>query len=403
MENSFAEEIWLGEDCLSQISIAREGAFLVKLNSEDVAGNTNSIEYGLYLLDFTQPAISNCRLNGIPLSEGLDNVPYKETMMLSFQVSDKLSGLAEVEYGIVLDEEPGEPEWEQLSFLDHDDLLRTHQLDFEVSLTDLPLAKSTLHVRLTDRAGNICCQVFGPFSLEGIGNFRILSLADPRWENLFLDEETVGREICWRGIRMEDFLSLAPKEYIEQEDLPFYHNQDKQGFHPGYVIYAEFTIRHPDGDELVIEDVFYREEEGGFEPLELILPGEEFVRDTEGYSERVQWISRTEDDATRVLLRYQVPADALFYPGIGNQEELTAEKVRELRGQGRVNEVLVALDICLRKDGVELCHWEPEQPGFGFRQCWYGSSKRVEGLPEGALCWLDTRRSAYGDTLKRFP
>jgi hypothetical protein len=96
MDNSYAEEFWLGEDCPSQISIAREGAFLVKLNGEDVAGNTNSIEYGLYLLDFTQPVISNCKLNGIPLSEGLDHVPYKETMMLSFQASDNLSGLAEI-------------------------------------------------------------------------------------------------------------------------------------------------------------------------------------------------------------------------------------------------------------------------------------------------------------------
>ncbi len=403
MGNSVTEEIWLSGDCPSQITLGREGAFLVNLSSEDMAGNVNSVEYGLYLLDFTTPTISDCQLGGISLSEGLEHVPYEDTMMFSFQARDDLSGLAEVEYGFVLGEEPGEPDWEALSFLDHDDLMRTHQLDFEVELTELPLAQCSLHIRLTDRAGNVCYQVFGPVSLEGIGDFRILSLADPRWEDLFLDKDTVGSEICWRGIRLEDFTSLAPKRSIGQEALPFYRNQEKQGFHPGYAIYAEFVFRHPDSDELIVEDRFFKEEEGGFAPLDLVLPGEEFLKMTEGYSERIHWISRSEGDATQVLLRYQVPADAYYYPKFGTSGELTVEEVRQLRDQGRVGEVLIALDIRLQKEGAVLCRWEPEQSGIGLTQFWYGSCKRSEGLPQGTLCWLAASRSVYGDTEKRFP
>ncbi len=395
------EEIWFGDGYPQKISLDQEGAYQINIHSEDVAGNTREEEYGLYLLDFTAPYASELNISGIELAHAPCNLSYTENMELRFKANDNLSGLRTVEYAISTEKEATVRQWRQLSFLEHDDLMRKHELYFEVPLDEVDLGECYLFIHLVDKAGNDTYQEFGPIRIEGIGDFKVLYLSDPRWEGLFLDKEKLPGEILWRGLKLEDFWNLNMEDVIRQDMFPFYQTEAKQGFHPGYVLIAEFKFCHFDFDKLCIEDRFYRNTESDYEPLDLIVTGAEYRVATEDTKDRIHWIDYSKGNTHTVLLRYSIPANAMFSPLI--QEELTVDRVKEIRDRKPIREVLVSLDIWLESDGKKLSQWKTEFNKTAVSSFWYGCCKKTNNVPSGALCWLDLNGSSYGDLEKRFP
>lgn len=399
--NPTRSEIWWKDDYPEKISLEQEGVYQIVLHSEDLAGNIQQKEYGLFLLDFTAPCVSEITISGVPIDQAPSRISYSDKLLLGFKANDNLSGLETVEYAFCSEKNVTNTEWRKLSFLEQDDFMSKHELNFEVSLEKAELGEGYVQIHLVDKAGNETYQEFGPVSMEGIRDFRVLYLSDPRWERLFLDRETVNQEILWRGLKLEDFQNLQPKGNISQNMLPIYRTKDRRGFHAGYVLIAEFEFFHPDFEDLLIEDRFYYGSDQAYEPLDLIIPGEDFCLETKKTNKRIRWTCDWQDQTYKVLVRYAIPANAIFSTSI--QEDLSVEKVRDIRQKEPIQEVLVALDIWLEKDGVKLCSWKTDCNQSGIVSFWYGSSKKQKALPSGALCWLDLNGSAYSDLEKRFP
>jgi hypothetical protein len=127
----------------------------------DLAGNTSdSVDITLKI--DTTPPLGTIHIEGNPFSEFLNTITFglffKETVDVTFTVSDSASGIAKTEYlkrDSEFTEEGGKTAIENA--IASTEWVNVPDGIFKISLTDNPFDKFIIYARITDNAGNITC------------------------------------------------------------------------------------------------------------------------------------------------------------------------------------------------------------------------------------------------------